>query len=258
VACHDFTKPTAADFVLAFPTPEALRAASEDKLRKFLYSHHIGLSPIWKKRLASRTTAARWPSDPATVAAKSRQAIALAKQLRTLAAILTDYRKQIEELYAEHPDSELFSSLPGAGAKLAPRLLTHIGSDRTRYSDATGLQALSGTVPVTKKSGDGGGPQFRWACQKGFRNTMFLFAFQSITRSAWARAYYDRARERGRSHPEALRGLGAKWLKIIYPMWAERKPYDERLYIASLIRHQSPLVPHMLKAQEVENTKQKP
>jgi len=255
---HDFTKPTAADFVLAFPTPEALRAASEDKLRKFLCSHHIGLSPIWKSRLASRTTAARWPSDPATVAAKSRQAIALAKQLRTLGAILTDYRKQIEELYAQHPDSHLFSSLPGAGAKLAPRLVTHIGADRTRYSDATGLQALSGTVPVTKKSGDGGGPKFRWACQKGFRNTLFLFAFQSITRSAWARAYYDRARERGKSHPEALRGLGAKWLKIIYRMWAERKPYDERLYIAALSRYGSPLIPRILKAQEVENTGEKP
>lgn len=257
---NDFTKPTAADFVLAFPTPEALRAASDDKLRKFLYSHNIGLSPVWKKRLASRTTAARWPSDPAIVAAKSRKASALAKQLRTLAGILTSYRQEIEALFGQHIDAEVFASLPGAGVKIAPRMLTHFGSDHTRYSDATGLQALSGTVPITKKSGDGGGPKFRWACQKGFRNTMFLFAFQSITRSLWARAYYDRARQRGKSHPKALRSLGAKWLKIIYRMWVERKPYDERIYIASLIRHQSPLVPYILKAQEeqdVENTKQK-
>ena len=257
---NDFTKPTAADFVVAFPTPEALRAASDDKLRKFLYSHNIGLSPIWKRRLASRTTAARWPSDPATVAAKSCKAVALAKQLRTLAGILTSYRQEIEALFGQHPDAEVFSSLPGAGVKIAPRMLTHFGSDHTRYSDATGLQALSGTVPITKKSGDGGGPKFRWACQKGFRNTMFLFAFQSITRSVWARAYYDRARERGKSHPEALRSLGAKWLKIIYRMWVERKPYDERIYTASLIRHQSPLVPYILKAQKeqnVEHTRQK-
>lgn len=255
---HDFTKPTAADFVLAFPTPEALRAASEGKLRKFLYSHNIGLGPIWKKRLALRTTAARWPSDPATVAAKSRKAIALAKQLRTLDGILTSYRQSIEALFAQHSDAHVFASLPGAGVKIAPRMLTHFGSNHTRYSDAKALQALSGTVPITKKSGDGGGPKFRWACQKGFRNTMFLFAFQSITRSLWARACYDRARERGKSHPEALRGLGAKWLKIIYRMWVDRKPYDERLYIASLIRHQSPLVPHILKAQQGENTNQKP
>ena len=69
---------------------------------------------------------------------------------------------------------------------------------------------------------------------------------------------FNRARDRSMTHPKALRSLGAKWLKIIYRMWVERKPYDERLYIASLIQHHSSLVPYILKAQKEEHSKQKP
>ena len=251
----DFTTLTATDFIIAFPTPEALRRATDAKLIKFLAAHHIGLGPCWKQRLASRASGARWPSDEATVAARSVQAVALAKQLRTLAHILRDYRQRIEALYADHEDAVLFSSLPGAGPKLAPRLLTHVGTDRSRYDGAGALQALSGSVPITKASGGSGGARFRWACQKDFRNTMFLFAFTTLRSSLWARAFYDRARARGKTHAQALRMLGAKWLKIIYRMWVDRRPYDERLYLASLIRHRSPLIAWM---QEAQNTGNKP
>jgi len=240
-----FTTTTAADFILAFPTPAALREASDGDIRDFLRRHHVGLSATWKKRLASRNAGARWPHDDATSAAKSLRAKSLAAQIKTQNIQLKEYRTRIEELFGEQPDAAIFASLPGAGAKLAPRLLSHFGSDRTRYDDAGPLQALSGTVPVTKSSGKSKHTHFRWACQKGFRNAMFHFAFGSIERSVWARAFYDRARARGQSHSEALRNLGAKWLRIIFRMWRDRALYDERTHLASLAQHDSPLVDHI-------------
>ena len=45
---------------------------------------------------------------------------------------LAVYRQRIEELFARHPDHDLFGSLPGAGPKIAPRLLSEIGDDRQR------------------------------------------------------------------------------------------------------------------------------
>ncbi|WP_220206495.1 transposase [Reticulibacter mediterranei] len=39
-----------------------------------------------------------------------------------------------------HADSELFLSLPGAGVRLAPRLLAELGDDRDRYESANSLQ----------------------------------------------------------------------------------------------------------------------
>ena len=64
--------------------------------------------------------AAEWKLNSSMVKAKSLYAIAKIKQLRTLDAQLEEYRRRIEALFASHPDSGLFGSLPGAGAKLAP------------------------------------------------------------------------------------------------------------------------------------------
>jgi len=96
-------------------------------------------------------------------------------------------------------------------------------------------------VPVTEKSGRLDVKKFRRSCRKGFRNTMHLFAFQSTMHSAWARAFYDNCKARGQSHNLALRNLAAKWIKIIWRMWRDGKPYDEQVYVASLIKHGSPL-----------------
>ena len=238
----DWTSPAAWDFVLAFPRPEDLLKASRRKLIGFLKTHHIGLSPIWLQRFERRGEAAHWPSDPATIQAKSLLAIGLAKQLHTLRAVLDQYREQIEQLYGNHPDASLFSSLPGTGPKLGPRMLCCFGADRSRYDSAKPLMALGGCVPVTRQSGKHRTVSFRHACRKDARNTLTLFAMETLNKSPWARLFYDQARARGQSHFHALRNLACKWIKIIYRLWQEHKPYDERLYLASLIRHRSPLV----------------
>ncbi len=64
----------------------------------------------------------------------------------------------------------------------------------------------------------------RWPGRRCGRHRDGLFAFTSLRSSLWARAYYDRARARGKTHAQALRMLGAKWLKIICPMWVARRP----------------------------------
>ena len=65
-------------------------------------------------------------------------AVALANQLRVLQNHLDKFRDQIEKLFAKHPDHDLFGSLPGAGGKLAPRLLAELGDDRERFDSPQG------------------------------------------------------------------------------------------------------------------------
>ncbi|MFH1732612.1 MAG: IS110 family transposase [Planctomycetota bacterium] len=247
---EDWTSPAARDFILAFPTPEKLVRASEKKLFGFLKIHHMNLTRQWQERIKNRQGIAERPTDPATVEAKSFLAVCLAKQLRSLQAALRAYRQRIEELFENHPDAFIFDSLPRSGKKLAPRLLAHFGTRRERFESARSLQQLSGCAPVTVTSGNkskrppkphSGTVRIRRACQKPFRNTMFHFALQSILESAWARSYYDRARQAGQTHACALRNLGGKWLKIIYRMWLDRTPYREEQYLAALVRHGSPI-----------------
>ena len=63
-------------------------------------------------------------------------------------------------------------------------------------------------------------------------------AFLSLRSSEWARAYYDQQRARGHSHHQALRALGAKWVKIIFVLWERQVPYDEQYRLATMTRQQ--------------------
>jgi len=248
----DLTHPTAADFLLAYPTPLALREAPKAELCRFLRGHHIRIGPRWQALLDGRNHRTPWPSDEASTRAYADYAASLARQLKTLNASLAELRVHIEALFAQHPDAALFRSLPAAGPKLAPRLLASFGSDRSRFPHAGALQALSGSVPLTRQSGAKKDVLFRWACRKDFRTTLHLFAFGTLRESTWARAYYDRARGRGQSHALALRNLAAKWLKIIFRMWQTRTPYDETRYLQSLRNHGSPLAQLLTCAQPGE------
>jgi len=236
----DWTSPTSHDFIITFPTPASLRAASKKRLTGFLKTHRIGLSALWLRRIDAARAAAAPPENSATTpvcAAKALLAVSTAKQLRTLDAALAEYKKRIRELFENHPDSGIFTSLPGAGEKLAPRLLSSFGDNRAKFRNAASVQALSGVVPYKFKSGKIDFDRFRYACDKEFRDAMTSFAYQSTRFCPWAGAFYAKARAAGQSHFQALRNLAAKWAKIIFRMWTEYATYDESIITRSLALH---------------------
>ena len=91
---------------------------------------------------------------------------------------------------------------------------------------------------MTKRSGKQQVVHFRFACDTALRHLVDQVAFLSLLSSAWARAYYDQPRARGHSQRQALRALGAKWLKIIFVMWHRQVPYDEQYHLAMMTRQQ--------------------
>jgi hypothetical protein len=62
-------------------------------------------------------------------------------ELRRFNQAIKEFDHGIKELFKSHPDHFLFESLPGAGEKLAPRLLSLFGSDRSRWPDAADTHA---------------------------------------------------------------------------------------------------------------------
>jgi hypothetical protein len=61
--------------------------------------------------------AAEFVSGQALTRTKSRLALARVRMLRVLQSQIDSYRAEIEKLFAEHPDHDLFGSLPGAGTQ---------------------------------------------------------------------------------------------------------------------------------------------
>jgi transposase len=238
-AFEDWTLPSAWAFVERFPTPQLLQAAGKRQWEKFLHTHRLVRPQTYQTRLEIFARAGEFVSGQALTRTKSRLALARARMLRTLQGQLDAYRAEIEKLFAEHPDHDLFGSLPGAGPKIAPRLLGEIGSDRSRFDDPTGLQCLAGTAPVSYQSGQIHKVHLRRHCNKSLRHTVHLWANLSRQSCAWASVYYEQLRQRGKSHACALRCLGQRWLKILWKMWQTGAAYDAELHARNQLKHGS-------------------
>ena len=238
-AFDDWTSPGPWSFVEAFPSAALLSKAGKRKWDKFLHSHKLYRPQTYEGRIAAFEKAGEWKANPARCAAKSLYAVARCQQLRVLQKQLDAYRERIAALFTSHPDSALFGSLPGAGPKLAPRLLSEIGSYRALHETAQGLQCLAGTAPVSYQSGQIHKVNLRRACNKNLRHAMHLFADKSRAQCPWASKYYETLRERGKSHAQALRCLGQRWLKIIWKMWQTGTAYDAGLHHKNQLAHGS-------------------
>ncbi len=238
-AFEDWTLRSAWAFVEAFPTPEALAKAGKRKWEKFLHTHKLYRRETYPKRLKLFAQAQTFCGSQATTNAKSMLAVALAGQLGVLQSHLDKFRDQIEKLFAQHPDHDLFGSLPGAGEKLAPRLLAELGDDRDRFDSPQALQCYAGTAPVSYESGQIKRVRFRRACQKALRHSVHLWANLSRATCPWAEAYYRKKRDEGQTHACALRCLGQRWLKILWKMWQTHRPYDAELHQRNQVKHGS-------------------
>jgi transposase len=238
-AFDDWTMPATWAFVIQFPTPEQLARAGRRRWEKFLGQQGLKRPETFEKRLEIFARATEFRGTAPVTAAKSRLAVAIARQLTTLQEQLEQYRRRIRELFEQHPDHELFGSLPGLADKLAPRMLAECGDDRERFATPDELQCVGGTAPVSFCSGQMHLVHLRRACNKHLRAAVHLWANLSRSGCAWAEAYYQRKREQKMSHACALRCLGQRWLKILWKMWQTRTTYDEALHTLNQTRHGS-------------------
>lgn len=238
-AFDDWTAPHAWALIQKFPTPLALQNAGKRPWEKFLHTHRLWRPDTASERLALFACANALPASAAIVTAKSLLATSLVKVLQALQSQLDEYRRRITTAFAQHPDHDVFGSLPGAGQKLAPRLLSELGAVRAVYPDADALCCQAGVSPVSFQSGKIDKARIRWACDVVLRHTVHLWADCSRKKSAWAQAYYARKREQGMSHAAALRCLGKRWLKILWRLWTDRQTYDETRHQENQKQHGS-------------------
>jgi transposase len=231
----------ALEFLTRWPQLEAIQVATPEQLRDFYRQHHYRLGEKLPARLAEISAAQTLTRDKAVINASITMVQALLEQLRGLIAAIETFDQRIDTCFEQHPDKDIFNSLPGAGPILAPRLLVAFGADRARYQSAKEIQCFSGIAPVTEHSGKTKFVRRRLACPKFVRQSFHEFAKSSINWSAWARAYYDQQRHRGNKRNEAIRSLAYKWTRIIYRCWQDHVPYDESVYIAKLELRGSPL-----------------
>jgi transposase len=89
------------------------------------------------------------------------------------------------------------------------------------------LLAEAGLAPVTRSSGRSHRVRFRYAANTRLREACMWWAYNSLKTSPWAREAYDQARARKQHHHRALRGLGARWMRVLWRAWTDGVPYDQ-------------------------------
>jgi transposase len=213
-------------FLQTYPTPQAAMAASvhqlEEVLRRAKHPHPTTVAA----QIFEQVHQPHLQADAVTTRTKARLMLVLVSQLLPLLEQIAQYDKEIDTLFLTHEDHEIFASLPRAGQRLAPRLLAEIGDDRSRYQNASSLQALGGTSPVLFQSGMYSKAHRRLGCIKPLRNALHQFAWQTTQSEPWARQYYERKRAEGKSHTVAGRALANVWVRIIFAMWVHHQCYE--------------------------------
>ncbi len=224
-------------FLQAYPTPQAAQAASIEEITATLRTSKHTNPRCAAAKIVAELRRPQLVASPVIVRAKSRLMLSLVKQLLLVIQEIAGYDKAIRPLFLSHPDQELWRSLPRAGKRLAPRLLAEWGDDRSRYADATSVQALAGTAPVPFQSGNYAKAHKRFACLKPLRNALHQFAWQSTLSEPWALAYYQRKRAEGKTHSMAVRALANVWVRIIYRMWMSDTCYQTATFEAAKLAH---------------------
>ena len=213
-------------FLQTYPTAQEAAAAPVEHIEQMLRQAKHPHPRKAALRIAQPLRQPPLQADAVTIRAKARLMLALVRQLLPLIEQIAQYDKEVATLFLTHPDHQIFASLPRAGKHLAPRLLAEIGDDRSRYRDASSLQALGGTSPVLFQSGMYSKAHRRLGCIKPLRNALHQFAWQSTQSEPWARDYYQRKRAEGKSHTVAVRALANVWVRIIFAMWTHHCCYE--------------------------------
>jgi transposase len=233
-AFGDIETEIALDFLTRYPTPADLSALKRKEFNRFATQEHH-LSKDRCEALWHKLTPAQLAVPEYVVRAKAQWSEVLIDQLRAAIKAVKSYNHKVESFFASSPAAQIAKTLPGGkSGTLLAGIWAELGDAAGRWESFRHLQAEAGVVPVTKESGKSRVVHFRFACNKHLRYALYWFSFVSLNHSEWAKIYYRQQRAQGHNHPQALRALGAKWLKIIFVMWRDHKAYDEKLHLANI------------------------
>jgi transposase len=222
----DVESPISLAFLTRYPTPASAAHLGEKRIAAFCASQgYSGKRPA-AELLARLRSAPAGAAGPALTMALGTAVLALVAVLKALNTAVKDLDRSAAARLGEHPDGEIFTSLPRSGQINAAQMLAEWGDCRQAYDGPDAVAALAGCTPVTKESGKHRAVHFRWACNKRFRRAMTIFADNSRHASPWAAKIYNDARAAGKDHPHAVRILARAWIRVIWRCWLDGTPYD--------------------------------
>ena len=151
----------------------------------------------------------------------------LARQLIAPRAQRADVAAQVEALVQAHPHVPgPDHTCPGSGVPAAAVLA---GPDPGQRPPGTGAQLASyaGLAPVTRRSGSSiRGEHVSHAGNKRLKRAIFPSAFASLRSDPVSRAYYQRKRDQGKRHNQAVLTQAHRRILTLHAMIRNGALYD--------------------------------
>jgi transposase len=226
------------------PTPQLGQALSLRQIQAAL--RHGGRQRHIETRAVEIQTGLR----TGQLAAPTAVADAFGATTTAAVAIITELNRQIDLLetalavsFKQHPDADIYHSLPGFGVVLGGRALGEFGDDPNRYANPKSRRNYAGTSPLTIASGKKRAVIARHVRNRRLYDALDQAAFCSITKSPGCRAFYDQRRAAGDLHHQALRALANRLVGILHGCLTTRTLYDEDTAWA----HRSPSAPEEIR-----------
>jgi transposase len=201
-------------FLVAFPTPSAVRPQDPLELASFLARQRYRRRPL--ERALQLLAAAQVGVRPQE-SVYGRLVAEVAGELAALKQRIGALDAEIRDRFLSRPEAPIVLSLPGMSHRTGPRFLAEVGT-LERFGSPDALAAYAGLTPTLWQSGRSSGTHFlNRRCNLHLRQALWSAALGSLKTPA-SRRFYDRKRAEGKSHHQAIIALARTKLRVLWAM----------------------------------------
>jgi transposase len=219
-----------------FQTPAGIRTAGVEGVEQFLREHGA-----WAKGIPAMARTAAAVAGEQTVAVPTEAITApviarLATDLLGLDRQIKDLDKQLTERFGHHPQADKITSIPGFGPILGAQLLADTGGDlRAAFGNPGRLAAYAGLAPVPRDSGRVKGNLHRpKRYHRNLRRVFYMAALSSIKPDGPSRTYYQRKRNEGKIHTQALIALARRLIDVLWAVLRDNREFQPNKPVKAL------------------------
>ena len=197
-----------------WPTPAQLGAARPRHIAAFLTRRGSRSAPTLAAHITDALT--QQTVEIAGTASLGLILPLLVAQLTMLRDQRAEIGRQIERVMVTHPLCPIVRSLDGFGPKTTARTLVEL--DGKTFASAAELAAYAGVAPVTRQSGTSIRQHRRpRKGNKALKTAFYQAAFASL-RHPPSRVYYDKKRQAGKRHEQALLALARRRVDVLFAL----------------------------------------
>lgn len=158
----------------------------------------------------------------------------IAKGVLALDAEIAELDALIEARFHDHPHAKLIETLPGMGPRLGAEFIAATGGDLAAFGTPDRLAGFAGLAPVPRDSGRIRSNLRRpHRYHRGLLRACYLAAMASIRCCPVSQHYYQRKRNEGKSHIQAVLALARRRLNVLWAMIRDNTSYELRPSIAT-------------------------